>query len=89
MSLNSANLSRETDDPLKAIGDMLAFNSRDWAVDKADAWLWGIVFGWADEDGSVGETMAEMAARHRWNDHDVARLLRLHANWVALELDKP
>lgn len=75
---------RDTDDPIKALGDCLAFNSRDWAGNKADAWIYGIVLGW-DDDHPETDAMAEVAAEVGWDEYDVARLRRLHARWVLLE----
>ena len=78
---------RDTDDPKRAISDLLAFNSRDWSLDKADAWLWGIVFGWDDETDPAESAMPDVARRHGWDEHDVARLRRLHARWVEMTRD--
>lgn len=82
---------RDTDDPRQALRDLLAFSSRDWAAVKGDAWLWGIVFGWdSDDDDDDGlNAMTEVAARHRWDEHDVARLRRLHENFERLILLEP
>lgn len=79
---------RDTDDPRQALRDLLAFSSRDWASVKGDAWLWGIVFGWDapyDDEDDPG-AMDQVAARHHWDEHDIARLRRLHANFERLEL---
>jgi hypothetical protein len=74
---------RDTDDPIRALSDMLVFNSRDWGANKADAWLWGIILGWddLDEDESA---MDELAERHGWDQNDIARLRRLHENFRRL-----
>lgn len=70
---------RETD-PLLAIRALIAFDSRDWAEDRSDAWLYGIVFGWAgDPDDPDDEgAMDQIAARHGWTPGQVARLRALH-----------
>lgn len=79
---------RDTDDPREALRDLLAFSSRDWGAVKGDAWLWGIVFGWDNEDDEPDEesAMPELAKQHGWDEADVARLRRLHANFLLLEL---
>lgn len=78
---------RDTEDPRQALRDLLSFSSRDWAQVKGDAWLWGIVFGWdGEDDDGEGSAMDEVAARHGWDEHDVARLRRLHENFGLLEL---
>ena len=74
---------RDTDNPLRAINDAMVYNSRDWAIDGCEAWLYGIVCGWSDEDedGDGRTAMDEVATQVGWDAHDVARLKRLHANW--------
>jgi hypothetical protein len=56
-----------------------AFDSRDWSVNKRDAWLYGIVCGWdggQDEDPPE-DAMAEMVEQHGWNAEAVERLRRM------------
>ncbi|MFB7738299.1 hypothetical protein ACFC08_28705 [Streptomyces sp. NPDC056112] len=43
-----------------AVGD-----TRDWTADRHDAYLWGVLIGWDDD------ALAEVAAKHRWNEHRV------------------
>jgi hypothetical protein len=75
------------EDPRAELGYTFAFNSRDWAQDKADAWLYGIVVGWgAGEDPEDVSALPDLALRHRWSPQDVARLERLHANFQRLTL---
>lgn len=64
---------------MEAIADMLAFNSRDWSEDTADAWLWGIVHGWGD--GDEDDVWDDVARAHGWDAETVARLQRLHSSW--------
>lgn len=75
-------------DPIKALGDAVAFSPRDWGNDGRDgAWIFGIVCGW-DSEGDEHEAsaaMTEIAARYRWDDATVARLRALRAAWKALE----
>jgi hypothetical protein len=33
-------------DPLTSLKQTLAFDPRDWSINKRDAWLWGIINGW-------------------------------------------
>lgn len=76
---------RATEDPREALRDMLAFSARDWAENKTDAWLWGIVFGWDSEEPDE-DAMDEVAHKHHWTDTDVARLRKLHENFERLVL---
>ncbi len=62
---------------------LLAMDSRDWGLNRGDAWLWGILHGWDDGDGDGDGAMAEMADLHRWSRTDVERLRSLHAAVVA------
>lgn len=75
---------RTTTSAKTALQNVLAFNSRDWGLVKADAWIWGIVFGWDDEDDPESEAMSEMAARHGWDAFDVKNLRALHADFDRL-----
>lgn len=70
-----------TTNALESIENVLAFSSRDWSVDKRDAWLWGIVYGWDDPDSP--DAMEEVVALHGWTPEEVARLRGLHADFVA------
>ncbi|NYD39920.1 hypothetical protein [Nocardioides panaciterrulae] len=74
-----------SEDFRESLRRLLAFNSRDWAQDRADAWLWGVVLGWDADENEVGEesAMDEVAARHGWDASEVARLRRLHAQFAA------
>jgi hypothetical protein len=68
---NDIPFSEEQFDPFTSIGNILAFDSRDWSSNRGDAWLWGIVFGW-------GESYDEVARRHGWDAASVRRLRLLH-----------
>lgn len=66
----------KTENAKESVKSCVAFHVRDWAADKRDAWLFGVVCGWDDE------AMAEVSARHGWSAAEVGRLRRLHENWV-------
>ena len=70
---------RATENPLEAIEEMLAYNSRDWSLDVTGAWLWAIVYGWGD--GDEDDAWDDVARRHSWSAETVARLKRLNAQW--------
>jgi hypothetical protein len=38
---------------------------RYWTADRIDAYLWAVLIGWDDD------TLQEIAARHRWNEHRI------------------
>jgi hypothetical protein len=46
---------------------------RDWTADRVDAYLYAILIGW-DND-----TLEEVAAKHRWNEHRVAYVREMRA----------
>lgn len=74
--------SQETD-PLESIRNLIAFDSRDWAQERAGAWLYGIVFGWDGHDELEDEgAMDLVAARHGWTPEHVARLRILHERFA-------
>lgn len=66
---------------LTRVGIMMATDSRDWAIARSDAWLYGLFCGWDDEDSdpSSGDAMSEVAAVHGWSRADVERLRRYRA----------
>ena len=57
----------ETADSMRTV---MSTHVRDWATNKRDAWLWGIVCGWNDE------AMSEVAQKFSWDKQTVARLRR-------------
>lgn len=63
--------------PHKSIEATIACSPRDWSLNRRDAWIHGIVFGW---DGS---SMDEVAKAHGWNASEVERLKKLHKAWDA------
>lgn len=74
--------------PLDAIADAIAFNSRDFGESRFEAWIYGIVCGWDDETGDPdsGDAMAAVAAKVGWTADQVADLRALHANWKRIAL---
>lgn len=68
--------------PIESIRSLLATDSRDWGEDRGDAWLWGIVMGWDDEDLECS-AMELVARKHDWDEATVARLRLLHERFKA------
>lgn len=75
---------RTTESAVEALRNALIFNSRDWGAQKVDAWLWGIIVGWDDDDSPDEDAMGELAARHGWDEFDVENLRALHRDFLAL-----
>lgn len=84
-------------DPMNALHDAIVFNSRDFATTKFEAWIYGIVVGWDDEDDDgderdatgEGSAMNSVAAKVGWTEQNVAHLRRLRAGWKRLEAAAP
>lgn len=63
-------------DSLKAC---LLYSSRDWDMNKRDAWLYGVIVGW--EDSKLGE----LAKKFGWREEDVTRLKGFHGDFNAMD----
>ena len=61
----------------ESLHQLMVFNARDWAANKTDAWLWGVVVGW-DQN-----SLDELAPRFGWSPDHVLRLQRLHADFIS------
>ncbi len=61
-------------DPARSLRRTIVFDSRDWAHDIGDAWIYGIVIGW-------GDAINEVAAKHGWDLAQRTRLRLLHLNY--------
>lgn len=48
-------------------------DQRDWTVDRIDAYLWAILIGFDDD------TLTEVAAKHRWNEHRIKYVREMRA----------
>ncbi|MEU0937667.1 hypothetical protein [Embleya sp. NPDC005971] len=71
-------------DALESVGSTMASDSRDWGVDRRDAWLWGILLGWdCDDVHAHDETcinaLDEVAAKARFSPELVATIRRHRA----------
>ncbi|MFF8910604.1 hypothetical protein [Streptomyces olivaceoviridis] len=58
---------------VNSICNMMRVDSRDWAADRRDAYLWAVLIGWDDE------ALQEVADRHRWNEHRVKYVREMRA----------
>ena len=68
----------------KVLEEMLTFTSKDMAADRLDAWLYGIIIGWDDEDGDGLDAMSELAKRFGWSEVAVTRLRAQREAWKRL-----
>ncbi|MGR6523858.1 hypothetical protein ACU5JM_19665 [Rhodococcus erythropolis] len=72
--------------PFEALHNLITFSSKDFAADRTDAWIYGIVVGWDNEDADpdpedVG-AMDEIAATYGWDAQTVAQLRELRSQWI-------
>lgn len=44
------------DSPLQSLEDVVSLDSRDWSFNRKDAWIYGIVVGWENNDPLEGES---------------------------------
>lgn len=79
---------------LNSVHRTMAHDSRDWALNRRDAWLYAILIGWTceddhphDDDCMGDDPLTETAARHRWDEDTVARLHTYRAAIATLGID--
>jgi hypothetical protein len=69
------------------LASMMATNSRDWGAARDDAWFYGLVVGWSDEDPDDPEwedCLPELGARHGWTQEAQDNLRALHAGFASV-----
>lgn len=76
-------------DALHRLGGLIATDSRDWAVDRGDAWIYGLFCGWECDEEHVHDKDCDatpsLADRHGWSVYDVRRLRRYRAAIAAVQ----
>lgn len=65
------------DNPINSLKSAISSHSRDWSLEKRDAWIYGIVNGW-------GDALSEVAQLHNWSDLEQTRLKHLHEDFKVL-----
>lgn len=70
------------EDPLESIECTIAFDVRDWSNDRRSAWIYAIVFGIDKEED---DTIERYKREFHWDERDIERVKRLHANWEKLK----
>jgi hypothetical protein len=71
--MNKADLN-----PLDSLHTVMATDVRDWASNRNDAWLYGIVCGWDKA------ALKELRAKHGWSRKATKRLKYLHKKLWAI-----
>lgn len=87
--IESINVKHETEgkqpheipeeNPFRSLGNSIAFDSRDWGMDKRSAWIYGIVLGWDEE------AREEIAKEFKWTKETMDRLERLHLRYKSMK----
>lgn len=67
------------DTPLRSLHYAISFSGRDWSLDRADAWIYGVVIGWGSS------ALSEISHRFNWDDLTLSRLAKLRARYEAME----
>ena len=62
------------ENPLESIKTTIAFDSKDYSLNKRDAWIYGIVCGWDD-------ALDEVCKQFNWDESNKARLKRLNEKY--------
>lgn len=68
--------------PFESLHQTMVASPHDHSINHRDAWIYGIVVGWDEEEGGTGAIM-EVADRHGWSLATVARLRDLRRNFLA------
>lgn len=70
---------KEITNPLESLEVVLVFDSRDWAGNRRDAWIYGIICGWENDDPLEGETadgaINEICQKYGF-EKDILKMLR-------------
>jgi regulator of replication initiation timing len=62
---------------LRSLRIAIATSARDYSLSEADAWVYGVIFGWGPlDDRRDMDAMPGVAARHGWSDETQQRLQR-------------
>ena len=72
--------------PFDSIRSTMTGHSRDWGANHRDAWLYGIVVGWDDENGNYNpDVLSELKESFGWEDADIARMQENRNAFVTAE----
>jgi hypothetical protein len=66
---------REITNPFDSLFTTIVCDSRDWASNHKDAWLWGIIVGWDNK------SLEELQNKFNWTDTTCDRLKSLHRDF--------
>ena len=65
---------------LDSLRGSMASDPRDFGEERGDAWCYGIVFGWGEEEAEDGLPLVEsIGRRFGWEPYHIARQRRLSA----------
>lgn len=76
--------------PIDSIITAMVTDPRDWSIDEVDAWLYGIIVGWGDDELAeyLGtndlNALEEIQKKHNWSYETVERLKQLRAKFESI-----
>lgn len=68
--------------PFESLHDTVVFDSKDWGKYEKDAWLYGIIVGWGEEDEERESIFKEFSERLGWSRETWDRLQLLHKEFL-------
>ncbi|MEU9703035.1 hypothetical protein [Streptomyces sp. NPDC047981] len=81
---DGASLAAGVHNTLLVLRSRMKTDSRDWAANQADAWLYAVLIGWDceqqhDHTDDCAQLLEEVAAKHSWSAERVARIRKFRA----------
>lgn len=76
-------MSNETRNIFESLHNSIVFDSKDWSLNKRDAWIYGIVVGWCGEDDKENERIfQEFNNSFGWDIDTWNRLQTMHNEFL-------
>jgi hypothetical protein len=73
----------EVTNPFESLHNTIAFDVKDWATNKRDAWIYGIIIGWGSDDPETTEDIfQEFNEKFKWERETWNRLQMLHKEFL-------
>ena len=74
---------KEITNPFESLHNSIVFDCRDWAKDKRDAWIYGVIVGWTNDDAEEMENIfQEFNKKFKWDKDTWNRLQVLHKEYL-------
>lgn len=77
--VNISKLNREhIYEVIDSLHTTITTDSKDWSLNKRDAWIYGIIVGWDD-------ALPEVAEKFGWGNEDINRLKKYHSQFQKIK----